>query len=167
MLDAMGNGKTTNGDQNSHKLFGDVPATADCINLKIFQNSQLPPLEVNVPSSQVNVPKSRYVPPIFLDIPKNVPQLLAVLSDLTKERITGSMVANNKVKIFPQLVILTDRAIQTEITSDGLKSHTYEFNNENQIEIVIRRNSFNSPSFSRMKSWHNSSMMVFRLPAIL
>ncbi|GBM99420.1 Nucleic-acid-binding protein from transposon X-element [Araneus ventricosus] len=102
-------------------------------NLKNFQQSQTPQNE-NECSIKEKIP---YVPPIVIDNPKNVPQLLQTLSALTEEIVTGRMISSDKLKIFPP-TSEAHRKIQKQITKDGLKSHTFELNDEKKIKIVIR-----------------------------
>ncbi|GBN05498.1 putative RNA-directed DNA polymerase from transposon X-element, partial [Araneus ventricosus] len=102
-------------------------------NLKNFQQSQTPQNEKEC-SIKEKIP---YVPPIVIDNPKNVPQLLQTLSALTEEIVTGRMISSDKLKIFPP-TSEAHRKIQRQITKDGLKSHTFELNDEKKIKIVIR-----------------------------
>ncbi|GBO40428.1 RNA-directed DNA polymerase from mobile element jockey, partial [Araneus ventricosus] len=119
---------------NQQGLFSHTSKTPSEINLRSFQNSQPGPSTAN---NSNNANKSRYVPPIYIDNPKNVPQLLDLLSEITKEKITGRMMNNDKLKIFPPTPE-AHKAIQNKITQDGMKSHTYELNDEKQIKVVIR-----------------------------
>ncbi|GBN74843.1 hypothetical protein AVEN_166004-1 [Araneus ventricosus] len=119
---------------NQQGLFSHTAKTPSEINLRSFQNSQPGPSTAN---NSNNANKSRYVPPIYIDNPKNVPQLLDLLSEITKEKITGRMMNNDKLKIFPPTPE-AHKAIQNKITQDGMKSHTYELNDEKQIKVVIR-----------------------------
>ncbi|GBM38933.1 putative RNA-directed DNA polymerase from transposon X-element, partial [Araneus ventricosus] len=102
-------------------------------NLKNFQQSQIPQNQKEC-SIKEKIP---YVPPIVIDNPKNVPQLLQTLSALTEEIVTGRMISSDKLKIFPP-TSEAHRKIQRQITKDGLKSHTFELNDEKKIKIVIR-----------------------------
>ncbi|GBN82404.1 Nucleic-acid-binding protein from transposon X-element [Araneus ventricosus] len=120
--------------ENQQGLFSHTAKTPSEINLRSFQNSQPGPSTAN---NSNNANKSRYVPPIYIDNPKNVPQLLDLLSEITKEKITGRMMNNDKLKIFPPTPE-AHKAIQNKITQDGMKSHTYELNDEKQIKVVIR-----------------------------
>ncbi|GBO44766.1 hypothetical protein AVEN_146523-1 [Araneus ventricosus] len=82
---------------NQQGLFSHTAKTRSQINLRSFQNSQPGPATAN------NANKSRYVPPIYIDKPKDAPppQLLELISEITKEKITGRMMNNDKLKIFP------------------------------------------------------------------
>ncbi|GBN31535.1 hypothetical protein AVEN_39560-1 [Araneus ventricosus] len=60
-------------NHNQQGLFRHTAKTPSQINLRNFQNSQPGPATVN---NSNNAKKSRYVPPIYIDNPKNVPQLL-------------------------------------------------------------------------------------------
>ncbi|GBM27726.1 Nucleic-acid-binding protein from transposon X-element [Araneus ventricosus] len=104
------------------------------INLRSFQNSQPGPATAK---NSNNANKSRYVPPIYIDNPKNVPQLLDLLSEITKEKITGCIMNNDKLKIFPPTPE-AHKTTQNKITQDDMKSHTYELNDEKQIKVDIR-----------------------------
>ncbi|GBO18446.1 putative RNA-directed DNA polymerase from transposon X-element [Araneus ventricosus] len=118
---------------NQQGLFSHTAKTPSEINLRSFQSSQPGPATAN---NSNNANKSRYVPPIYIDNPKNVPHLLDLLSEITKEKITGRMMNNDKLKIFPPTPE-AHKAIQNKITQDGMKSHTYD-NDEKQIKVVIR-----------------------------
>ncbi|GBM62334.1 hypothetical protein AVEN_152654-1 [Araneus ventricosus] len=83
---------------NQQGLFSHTAKTRSQIILRSFQNSQSGPATANN-SNKAN--KSRYVPPIYIDNPKNAPQLLELISEITKEKITGRMMNNDKLKIFP------------------------------------------------------------------
>ncbi|GBM39012.1 putative RNA-directed DNA polymerase from transposon X-element, partial [Araneus ventricosus] len=102
-------------------------------NLKNFQQSQIPQNQKEC-SIKEKIP---YFPPIVIDNPKNVPQLLQTLSALTEEIVTGRMISSDKLKIFPP-TSEAHRKIQRQITKDGLKSRTFELNDEKKIKIVIR-----------------------------
>ncbi|GBM13873.1 hypothetical protein AVEN_44127-1 [Araneus ventricosus] len=101
-------------------------------NLKNFQQSEIPENEKES-SIKERIP---YVPPVVIDNPINVPQILQTLSALTEELFTGRMISSDKLKIF----LPTSEAhhkIQRQITKDGLKIHTFELNDE-KITVVIR-----------------------------
>ncbi|GBN21841.1 hypothetical protein AVEN_226089-1 [Araneus ventricosus] len=119
---------------NQQGLFSHTAKTPSQINLRNFQNNKPGPATAN---NSNNANKSKYVPPIYIDNHKNVPQLLDLLSEITKEKITGRMMNNDKLKIFPPTPE-AHKTIQNEIIQDGMKSRTYELNDEKQIKVVIR-----------------------------
>ncbi|GBM87190.1 hypothetical protein AVEN_78702-1 [Araneus ventricosus] len=119
---------------NQQGLFSHTAKTPSQINLRNFQNNQPGPATAN---NSNNANKSKYVPSIYIDNHKNVPQLLDLLSEITKEKITGRMMNNDKLKIFPPTPE-AHKTIQNKIIQDGMKSRTYELNDEKQIKVVIR-----------------------------
>ncbi|GBN21606.1 hypothetical protein AVEN_254277-1 [Araneus ventricosus] len=99
---------------NQQGLFSHTAKTPSEINLRSFESSQPGAATAN---NSNNANKSRYVPPIYIDNPKNVPQLLDLISEITKEKITGRMMNNDKLKIFsprPE----AHKTIQNKITQD-------------------------------------------------
>ncbi|GBN77948.1 hypothetical protein AVEN_115798-1 [Araneus ventricosus] len=104
-------------------------------NLKNFQQSQAPQNEKECYIKE----KIPYAPPIVIDNPKNVPQLLQTISALTEELVTGRIISSDKLKIFPP-TSEAHRKIQRQITKDGLKPTPLKLmtNDEKKIKIVIR-----------------------------
>ncbi|GBN60348.1 hypothetical protein AVEN_162490-1 [Araneus ventricosus] len=64
-------------------------------------------------------------------------ELLQTFSALTEDIVTGLVISSDKLKLFPP-TIEAHRKIQRQITKDGLKSHTFELNDEKKIKIVLR-----------------------------
>ncbi|KAF8788678.1 Nucleic-acid-binding protein transposon like protein [Argiope bruennichi] len=96
----------------------------------------------NGPTSQVSdnieeTNKKSYVPPIFIDELKNSDGLLSKFSEITKTKIMGRFLPNNRLKIFPPNAD-AHRAIQRQIVNDKLQAHTFELSDEKKLKVVIR-----------------------------
>ncbi|GBN74463.1 hypothetical protein AVEN_235917-1 [Araneus ventricosus] len=116
---------------NQQGLFSHTAKTPSQINLRSFQNSQPGPATAN---NSNNANKSRYVPPIYIDNPKNVPQLLDLLSEITKEKITGRLMNNDKLKILPPTPE-AHKTIQNEITQDDYNLIHMNLKMKNKLKL--------------------------------
>ncbi|KAF8789882.1 Exonuclease mut-7 like protein [Argiope bruennichi] len=81
--------------------------------------------------------KKSYVPPIFIDEPKNSAGLLSKFCEITKTKIMGRFLPNNRLKVFPPNAD-AHRAIQRQIVNDKLQAHTFELSDEKKLKVVIR-----------------------------
>ncbi|KAF8789881.1 Nucleic-acid-binding protein transposon like protein [Argiope bruennichi] len=96
----------------------------------------------NGPTSQVSdnieqTNKKSYVPPIFIDEPRNSAGLLSKFSEITKTKIMGRFLPNNRLKVFPPNAD-AHRVIQRQIVNDKLQAHTFELSDEKKLKVVIR-----------------------------
>ncbi|GBM59422.1 hypothetical protein AVEN_174407-1 [Araneus ventricosus] len=111
--------------ENQH----DTPEDGSDVNLKNFQQSQA----ASEPTEELKAP---YVPPIVINNPTNVPQLLHTLSTLTDELGTGRIVASDKLKIFPP-TSAAHRTITKKIEKDGLKSHILSLTMRRKLRLSL------------------------------